>query len=91
MPATARAGRTALHGSLLRAMVSINRAHAGVLFLADPQTADLVAEASYGLDAVAERLRTPADWCGPLVDLVVAERRARSVANVEIDPRTETG
>ena len=84
-------GRKALHGSLLRAMISINRAHAGVLFLADPATNELATAASYGLDGVAGRVRAPRDLCGPLVDLVVTERRARSFANVETDPRTEGG
>lgn len=80
--------RSALHRSLLRAMVSINRAHVGVLFLADGDGNALRVASTYGLDSVAERLRSPADVGEVFVNQVAHERRTRVMSDLTSDKRT---
>ncbi|MCC6790581.1 MAG: GAF domain-containing protein, partial [Thermomicrobiales bacterium] len=79
--------RRALHRSLLRAMVSFNRAHIGVLFLTDSDSESLRIASTYGLDGVDERLRTPADIGEFFVNQIAQERRTRALADLSTDKR----
>jgi signal transduction histidine kinase len=75
--------RTAIYGSLLRAMIAANRAAFGVLLLSNERDL-LVPVAGYGLDAF------DADDLAPefLAEIVV-ERRLRTISDVSRDERFE--
>lgn len=79
------ASRKALHNSLLRAMVSFNRAHVGVLFVAEHETLRPVA--TYGLDHIADRIESPAEIGESLIAEITSQRRTRAVTDLETDKR----
>ena len=81
------ADRDQLHHALLRAMVSFNRAHVGVLLLSDPDSGELSAAATYGLDQIADHIVSPVDVAGGLIADVATQRRIRSIADLAVDKR----
>lgn len=81
----ATTSRETLHRSLLRAMVTINRAHFGALFLVNQRTGSLETVASYGMNAVAHRITSPESVGQGFVSTVAQERRVRSIADISAD------
>ena len=79
--------RYALNQSLLRAMVSINRAHVGVLLLTNKETGDLEAAAEYGLDGIAEPIVSASDVGEAFIAQIAHERRARTITDLASDRR----
>jgi PAS domain S-box-containing protein len=69
-------------------MVSINRAHVGVLFLAEADTGELRPAATYGLDSIADHITSPADVGEGFVSQIAHERRSRSITDIATDKRT---
>jgi len=79
--------RIALNHSLLRAMVSINRAHIGVLFLNNPESGELEPVATYGLDGILDPVTSPADVGSAFIAQIALERRARTVSDLSTNRR----
>jgi len=77
----------ALNNALLRALVSVNRAHAGVLYLADLEGGHLVRSADYGLESLivdpAAIDEDSAEFAGQLA----TERHSRSIADLQTERR----
>jgi PAS domain S-box-containing protein len=82
------AARETLHRALLRAVVSNNRAHFGMLFLFDGLGKEMRCAAAYGLDSIAGEIRTVDDVGAAFVTEIVEQRRIRAVEDLTRDPRT---
>jgi signal transduction histidine kinase len=84
------ADRDRLLDALLTAMVRVNRAHAGALFLAGPD-GRLVRTAAYGVDHAADDHPTAITPGEGVLGLVAQERRTRFVADLRADPQLAAG
>jgi signal transduction histidine kinase len=78
-------GRQALNESLLRAMVSINRAHVGMLYLHGDSEDTPQLAASYGLDSPADRHVVGSEIAEALVREIGEERRWRRITDLAAD------
>jgi PAS domain S-box-containing protein len=76
--------------SVLNAMVRVNRAHAGVLFLHDVQSGSLVMTASYGLGGDEAELLKSVSHEDELLGAVTIERRPMIVSDMRTLARTTT-
>lgn len=83
------ADRDRLLDALLTAMVRVNRAHAGALFLVG-EDGRLVRTAAYGVDHAADDHPTAFATGEGFLGLVAQERRTRVVADLRTDPRLAT-
>ena len=81
------ADRNALHDSLLRAMVGVNRAHVGLLFLFDENDQILPRVASYGIGLPPGPLDTESDPAVLFARQIASERRSRFVTDIAADVR----
>ncbi|MBX3070236.1 MAG: GAF domain-containing protein [Thermomicrobiales bacterium] len=76
--------RTQLHHAIVRSVVGVNRAHAGALVLADPESGDLEPAALYGFGANAEEaLRADAATDDGFVARIRQERRTLQLSGIQ--------
>lgn len=78
--------RSALNRSLLRAMVSINRGHFGVLLLTNAEDNDFYVAATYGFDGVDRPPRHASDISEHLIERIAMERRSRHIFDLASRP-----
>lgn len=79
-------GRQSLHASLLRSMVSVNRAHVGLLFLGDPLAGGLTLAGAYGLEAMSDEGAFESPMAAAFATQVGSERRSRRVGELPSRP-----
>lgn len=79
------ANRNSLNEALLRSMVTINRAHVGMLFFASGDAAGLTLGATYGLGAY-DAPDITSDSAVAFADHVAAERRSRTFTDFGAEP-----
>ena len=77
----------ALNNALLSALVSMNRAHAGVLFLANRETNLLERSAEYGLQSLVREPGAVDQELTEFARQLVEERRSRSIPELQTERR----
>lgn len=76
-----------LNNALLRALVSVNRAHAGVLYLAGPDGETLSRAADYGFESLRRDPDAIDQDAAGFAAQLVTERRSRSIADLRTEGR----
>jgi signal transduction histidine kinase len=71
---------------LLRALVSVNRAHAGVLYLASPE-GDLIRTADYGFESMSRASEAIDHDAAEFAAQLATERRSRSISDLRAERR----